>query len=198
LSKGSVVPAKLILASGSPRRRSLLAEAGYDFEVETPDDDAETGFSGGESPARFAIRMAWQKAGNVAARHDTGLFLGCDTIVVCEGEILGKPRDIHDARRILQLLRGQEHDVISGVCLWSRPSDQRVTAYETTRLVMDRVDDQALEAYLLTGLWEGKSGAFGFQDGLDWVHITEGSESNVVGLPLELLARMLSELSDWK
>ncbi|HRF01057.1 MAG TPA: nucleoside triphosphate pyrophosphatase [Pirellulaceae bacterium] len=183
----------IVLASGSPRRRDLLAEHGYRFRVEVPDDSAESGLCGAEAPDRFAIRMARQKAENVARRHASGLFLGCDTIVVCGGAILGKPRDEADARRILTLLRGREHDVISGVCLWQRPEDRVVTACDVTRLVMDDVTDAQLDDYLLTDLWCGKAGAFGYQDGLDWVHVVRGSESNVVGLPMELLARLLSE-----
>lgn len=185
----------IVLASGSPRRRSLLDEAGYRFRVEVPDDDAETGLCGGESPEKFAVRMARQKVQNVAARHPQGTFLGCDTIVVCDGRILGKPRDEEDARTILQWLRGREHDVISGVCLWRRPHDLLLTAHDTTRLRMDEVDDRSLADYLKTDLWVGKSGAFGFQDGLDWVQIVDGSESNVVGLPLELLQQMMRQFA---
>jgi septum formation protein len=97
---------------------------------------------------------------------------------------------------MLVALRGREHFVHSGLCVWRRPDDAAVAAVETTRLVMDRLSDNQLLAYLDTGDWAGKAGAFGYQDDLDWVHIIEGSESNVVGLPLELLAQLLDKLTD--
>ena len=98
------------------------------------------------------------------------------------------------AREMLELLRGREHVVHSGLCLWRRPDDRVLADVETTRLVMDPISVADLAAYLATDAWEGKAGAFGYQDGLDWVHIARGSESNVVGLPLELLQRLLEQL----
>lgn len=186
-------PTPLVLASGSPRRRSLLEEAGYRFEVVVPDDSAECGVCSGESPAQFAMKMAFQKARDVALRFGDGWFIGCDTVVECQGMVIGKPRDEEDARRILKTLRGREHRVLSGLCLWHRPDDQHVTQFDETLLVMDSFSDDELEKYLRTDLWIGKAGAFGFQDGLDWVHVVQGSESNVVGLPMELLERMLKK-----
>jgi septum formation protein len=124
--------------------------------------------------------------------------IGCDTIAECRGEVLGKPSDLTDARRMLRLLRGCEHRVISGVCIWNRPSDSIETATDVTRLTMDDVSESAIEAYLATGGWQGKAGAFGYQDGLDWIHIVEGSESNVVGLPMELLQRLLRTNHQWQ
>lgn len=172
-----------------------MLEEGYSFEVIVPDDGAECGVCSGESPAEFAMRMAWQKVRDVALRYSTGWFIGCDTVVECQGMVIGKPRDEEDARRILTILRGREHRVLSGLSLWHRPSDQCVTVCDETRLIMDEVSDRDLEAYLQTDLWIGKAGAFGYQDGLDWVHVVRGSESNVVGLPMELLRDTLSKLA---
>jgi nucleoside triphosphate pyrophosphatase len=181
----------LILASSSPRRRQLLAEAGYEFTVLPPHELAEDDGRAEETPQQLVARLAWQKARDVAGRVAQGLVIGCDTVAECSGQILGKPADREHARQMLQALRGQEHRVYSGLCLWRRPDDCVRTEVETTRLVMDSISDQHLEDYLDTGEWRGKAGAFGYQDGLDWVHIIEGSESNVVGLPMELLASML-------
>ena len=89
------------------------------------------------------------------------------------------------------MMRGREHHVYSGLCLFRRPDSTPHVQVEVTKLIMDNVADEWLEEYLNTDGWEGKAGAFGYQDGLDWVHIVEGSESNVVGLPMELLAKML-------
>lgn len=185
------MPPKLILASSSPRRRELLSEAGYDFEVIPPHDSAECGICSRETPPEMVARLAYQKAQDVARRLPQGLIIGCDTVAECCGQILGKPKNREHAREMLALLRGREHKVYSGLCLWRRPGDETHVNVDVTRLVMDAVSDELLSDYLDTDAWEGKAGAFGYQDGLDWIHVLEGSESNVVGLPLELLERML-------
>jgi septum formation protein len=184
----------LILASSSPRRKQLLEEAGYAFEVVPPHDSAECGVCSRETPPELVARLAWQKAKDVAERTARGLVIGCDTVAECRGHILGKPKNREHAREMLTLLRGRDHHVYSGLCLWPRPGETPHVKVETTRLVMDAVSDSQLEQYLDTLLWEGKAGAFGYQDGLDWVHVVEGSESNVVGLPMELLSATLREL----
>ncbi len=185
----------LILASTSPRRRELLTEAGYPFVVDPPHDSAECGICSRETPPEMVARLAYQKGADVAYRTESGLIVACDTVAECSGHILGKPKHREHAREMLQLLSGREHRVYSGLCLWQRPGREHHVQVEVTRLVMDTLSPADLEAYLATDAWEGKAGAFGYQDGLDWVHIVEGSESNVVGLPLELLARMLSSIS---
>lgn len=182
----------IILASRSPRRRELLAEAGYRFQVVPPDESAESGTVPGESPAELVARLARQKAADVAARVGKGLVLGCDTVAECDGQILGKPADYFHAQSMLQHLSGREHRVFSGLCLWPTPGGEPATRVAVTRLKMDRLTPEQLAAYLQSGEWEGKAGAFGYQDRLGWVHVIDGSESNVVGLPLELLAEMLA------
>ncbi|NQU23822.1 MAG: septum formation protein Maf [Candidatus Nealsonbacteria bacterium] len=184
---------QLILASQSPRRRELLAAAGYRFEVRPPAESAESGQFPGESAAELVARLARQKAGDVARRIDTGLVLGCDTVAECDGEILGKPADEQQAREMLQKLSGREHRVFSGLCLWRVPDGEPTTRVAVTTLRMDRLSKGQLDAYLAGGGWQGKAGAFGYQDQLGWVHVLEGSESNVVGLPMELLAEMLAQ-----
>ena len=181
----------LILASSSPRRRELLTQAEYDFTVVPPHESAECGVCSRETPPELVARLAFQKAGDVARRTECGIVIGCDTVAECCGQILGKPKNREHARQMLELLRGRDHHVYSGLCLWRRPDDTHAVEVEVTRLVMDPISDEQLAAYLATGEWEGKAGAFGYQDGLDWVHIIEGSESNVVGLPMELLALLL-------
>ena len=187
-------PPKLILASSSPRRRQLLEEYGYDFTVIAPHDSAECGVCSRETPPELVARLAYQKAADVARRVDAGLVIGCDTVAECLGQILGKPKNRDHAREMLKLLRGRPHHVYSGLCLWSRPDDQTHVQVAVSRLVMSSFSDQQLEAHLDSGQWEGKAGAFGFQDSLDWVQLVEGSGSNVVGLPMELLATMLGEV----
>ena len=94
---------------------------------------------------------------------------------------------------MLQALRGREHRVYSGLCVWKKPESEPIVRVAVTVLVMDALSDAEIARYLASGAWEGKAGAFGYQDGLDWVHVVRGSRSNVVGLPMELLAEMLAE-----
>ncbi len=188
-------PPKLILASRSPRRSELLAAAGYQFEVIVPHEAAETEPSGDEDPGACAARLAYQKAADVARRVAAGLVLGCDTVVHCAGQILGKPADQAHARQILCLLRGREHQVYTGLCLWRVPDGKPHVRVAVTTLRMDNLSDAQIDEYLASGLWVGKAGAFGYQDRTGWVHVIQGSESNVVGLPLELLAEMLREVA---
>jgi septum formation protein len=173
----------------------LLAEAGYEFEVVEPSPGAECGVCSRESPAELVARLAFDKAADVARRVGRGLVLGCDTVAEVDGEVLGKPDGEALARRMLEMLRGREHRVLSGLCLWDVPEGEPVTRVAVTKLRMDRLSDEQLDAYVASYQWEGKAGAFGYQDGLDWVHVIEGSESNVVGLPMEMLTEMLAGFS---
>jgi predicted house-cleaning NTP pyrophosphatase (Maf/HAM1 superfamily)/very-short-patch-repair endonuclease len=341
----------LILASSSPRRRELLADAGYDFIVVPPAEDVECGVCSESGPAGLVAELAYRKAAAVRQMLESEspplplppssiLILAADTVAELDGFIIGKPRDEADARAMLTQLSGREHRVLSGVCLWqldlplpegegrgegtmSRPTTRLLPAellrfarelrttqtdaeslmwrllcnrrlanckfrrqhpikpyildfycherrlaieleggqhntdfarradenrsqfldkqgirvlrfwnhdvlQETdtvleaiwnalhaeqgtltpnpspigrggplirvavTKLQMDELSAAQLDEYLDSGAWEGKAGAFGYQDRLGWVHITEGSESNVVGLPMELLAEMLA------
>jgi septum formation protein len=171
-----------------------LAEAGYDFEVLPANESAECGICSQETPPEFVARLAYQKAEDVAVRVGAGLVIGCDTVAECCGQILGKPCDRRHAEEMLRLLSGREHRVYSGLCLWRRPDDAARVAVDVTTLRMNELSPQELTDYLDSGLWEGKAGAFGYQDRLGWLTIVEGSESNVVGLPMELLRRMLGEM----
>jgi len=188
-------PPRLILASRSPRRRALLAEAGYTFEVIPPDESVEDAVYPDAAPEAVVAELALRKARDVAARIEDAhaLVLACDTVVECGGRLLGKPIARDDARAMLHRLRGQEHRVLSGLCLWPVNGDLPRVRVEVTTLRMDAISDDELEAYLAGDGWQGKAGAFGYQDRTGWVHVVSGSESNVVGLPLELLAAMLGE-----
>lgn len=180
-----------------------MHEAGYSFQIITPSANAECGMCSQETPPEFVARMAFQKAEDVARRiqsesPDTAtagaIVIGCDTVAECAGQILGKPADIAHARSMLSLLSGREHHVYSGLCLWRLPGDDTHVKVDRTTLCMDSLTDQQLDEYLASELWEGKAGAFGYQDRAGWLRILKGSESNVVGLPLELLRTMLAEV----
>ena len=184
----------LILASQSPRRKSLMHEYGYSFLVHPPSDTAEGGMCSGETPPELVVRLAKQKAEDVAKQYEHAVIIGCDTVAECMGTVLGKPVDIDDARRMLTMLRGKDHRVLSGLCIWKRPSDKVTLKLDITTLHMDEVTDSQIEAYLATDKWQGKAGAFGYQDGWDWLHVIQGSETNVIGLPMEVLADALSRI----
>ena len=193
-------PPRIILASQSPRRRELLAAAGYAFDVIAPASDVECGVCSESGPAKLVAELALRKATAIMAQvviadadRRGQLLLAADTVAECDGFILGKPRDETDARKMLEQLSGREHRVYSGVCLWKIGEPAPQTRVSVTRLRMDSLSNAELTSYLAGGQWEGKAGAFGYQDRLGWVHIIEGSESNVVGLPMELLAEMLAE-----
>ena len=197
----------LILASGSPRRQQLLNEAGYDFEIVRPSDGAECGVCSGETPPELVARLALQKAADVAARirhgeveveptrRQQGIVLGCDTVAAWGGQVFGKPAHEEHARQILASLPGREHQVFSGLCLIPALGGEPRVEVARTTLRMASLSDEQLDEYLASGLWEGKAGAFGYQDRTGWLEIVEGSESNVVGLPLELLRDMLDGLA---
>ena len=186
----------LILASQSPRRKQLLEANGFDFEVIVPDESAECGICSRETASELVARYAFQKAKDVALRVESGLVLACDTVADCHGQILGKPKDAEHAGAMLRTMRGSDHFVHSGICLWHRPSNRTLLEIDSTTLKMDMIADNWIDEYVLTDKWIGKAGAFGYQDGLDWVHITKGSESNVVGLPMERLVSMLKRFDE--
>ncbi len=187
---------RLILASQSPRRQQLMQQAGLEFEVMPVDPLVEEGVSSSCPPEEYVRRTSYCKAQSVAPLVDHGLIVTADTIAECDGQKIGKPLDRNDAARMLRLMSGRCHRVLTGVTLWHRPSNVTASHFDQTVLEMDTIDESMLQSYLDTGDWVGKAGAFGYQDGLDWVHIQQGSATNVVGLPMEKLAVWLREMDD--
>ncbi len=185
----------LVLASGSPRRAQLLASAGYSFSVMVAGEDAECGVCSRETAPEMVARYAYRKAADVVAKLDSGLVLAADTVASCLGQILGKPRDQRHAEQILRLLSGRRHDVYTGVCLWSAQNKKCAVEVVRTELEMSPLTEKMLQHYLDSMKWEGKAGAFGYQDGNDWLRVRSGSESNVVGLPMERLAELLENFN---
>jgi septum formation protein len=181
---------RLILASASPRRRQLLAEAGYDFEVD-PSDVAEPDPASETSPSEYAAHLAWRKAMAVARRRSEGLILAADTVCAVEGQILNKPLDRADAERMIRLQEGHDTEVITGLCLYRAGVEEWLGAVEISLVRFKPLGDRERTAYLDSGRWEGKSGAYGVQDRDPFVSVVHGSFSNVVGLPLERLELLL-------
>ncbi len=181
----------LILASASPRRRQLLEEAGYTFEVEASGVD-EPPPGPGTDPSSYAAHLAWLKAVAVARRRTDGLILAADTVCSVAGEILNKPEDRADAERMIRLQEGRDTEVISGLCLHRADRPEWVGAVEISVVRFRPLDDRERQAYLDSGRWEGKSGGYGVQDRDPFVSVARGSFSNVVGLPMERLAALLA------
>ncbi len=183
---------KLILASASPRRRELLAQAGYDFDVQAssvsesrlPQEDA----------IRFATRLAREKAEEVFARHQPAIVLGADTVVVCDAEVMGKPADPADAERMLLLLSGRTHQVVTGVAVvWGANSPPAIeVAAELTQVTMRTLSPEEVSHYVASGEPMDKAGAYAIQGyAARWIPRISGCYFNVVGLPLALVATML-------
>ena len=189
---GEPTPLRLTLASASLGRRELLKQYGYPFDVMPSGvDEPESGFA---DPRTFTATVAWAKAAAVAPRVASGLVLAADSIGWIDGGPVLKPADEADARRILRLLSGREHELWTGVVLWRRPDDLQVCWQERSRVAFAPLTEAAIDAYLATRVWRGCSGAYAIQEKDDpYVRVAEGSVSNVIGLPMETLARVL----DW-
>jgi len=196
----------LILASASPRRQELLRNAGIEFKVQ-PTNIPEVRRDG-ETPKVFAERLAREKALAIFRGQKDVFVLGADTIVVVDSEILGKPRDADDAARMLHLLSGRSHQVITGVCLLgpqkagqqkSEASGQSVRCFEdvrseTTQVTMCSLTADDIRSYIATGEPMDKAGAYAIQGiASRWIPRIEGDYFNVVGLPVSLVYRMMGE-----
>ncbi|MBU1249391.1 MAG: septum formation protein Maf [Proteobacteria bacterium] len=183
----------LVLASGSPRRKSFLDNLGLQFEtLPSPVDEPEP--EAGESPEAYAVRLACLKAMDIATKHPEAAVLGSDTVVALGEVILGKPKDDADALRMLTLLSGQTHVVVTGCCLML-PGGEIERFHGRTDVRMRRSGPTELEAYVATGEPADKAGAYAIQGiGAFLVEHVEGSYTNVVGLPL---ARTLEVLLSW-
>ena len=187
----------LVLASASPRRQELLRNAGIAF-VPRPTDIPETPRKD-EAPRAFAERMAREKALAVFDRESKDFVLGADTIVVVDSEILGKPRDNADAARMLRLLSGRTHQVITGVCLLGPELSQKEKTFEdvqseTTTVSMNALGAADIQSYVSSGEPMDKAGAYAIQGRASrWISRIEGDYFNVVGLPVSLVYRMMQE-----
>jgi len=180
---------ELILASSSPRRQELLREIGIPFQVHAANINEDQ--SVGEAPIAYALRLAREKAEAVAARYPQSCVLGADTIVVLNGEVLGKPRDRADAARMLRLLSGRTHEVTTAVSLIA-PGTLAETRASTTKVHFREIAEAEVQQYVAGDEPMDKAGAYAIQGGASrWTDRIEGEFSNVVGLPLSLVTEML-------
>ncbi len=182
----------IVLASASPRRQELLKNAGIEFAVK-PANIPETRQEG-EAPQVFAERMAKEKARAVwpVTQDEDEYVLGADTIVAVDDLVLGKPEDEQDAARMLRLLSGRKHQVITGVCLVGINFED--VRSETTTVHFSALSDDDIRDYIATGEPMDKAGAYAIQGMASrWISKIEGDYSNVVGLPVVLVLQMLRE-----
>ena len=187
----SPIGKKIILASASPRRRELLQQIGVTFTVITADID-ETPHPN-ENPVRYTLRLAEEKARTILAGNLNSIVIGADTTVLVDGQILGKTTDTADAERMLTLLQGRTHQVITGIAVLSET--QTELAAETTDVTFAAMSDTAIRAYIATGEPMDKAGAYGLQGrAARYIPRIEGDYSNVVGLPLARLATLLDKV----
>jgi len=196
---------RLILASASPRRRELLTSAGIAFTAQSTDIPEIP--NPGEEPRAYAERLAREKASVIAAAHPEDAVLGADTIVVVDGLVLEKPVDALDAERMLRLLSGRTHEVITAVCVIAPRqasekdlSEEKSASVKTdvrsesTQVTFSPLSEREIAYYVSTGESMDKAGAYGIQGiASRWIPRVEGDYSNVVGLPIALVYRMLRE-----
>lgn len=184
---------RIILASSSPRRAELLATIGAVFEIapsrvdEWPHSD--------EALGDYITRLARAKAMAVAAGRRSGLIIAADTIVVADGQVLGKPRDESDARRMLSMLSGRWHDVVTALALYDIVGQNEATGCSTTSVRFSPLSDEEIDWYVRTGEPFDKAGAYGIQGRASlFVEEIAGNYHNVMGLPLPLLHRLMKQL----
>jgi septum formation protein len=187
----NLIPFPLILASASPRRVALLGELGVPFQ--TVANDAPETVDPSLSPEAQAVALAERKARAVANRLQTGIVLGADTMVVLDGEILGKPVDEADATRMLRRLSGQEHRVVTGIAVVDARTGSLRSSAVVSIVRFRTLQDEEIDRYVATGEPQGKAGGYAIQGlGRGLVSTLEGCFTNVVGLPLCETARLLN------
>lgn len=179
---------RLILASGSPRRRELLTKMGYAFEICTTDVDENV-----EGHAQDVVMILARRKGRAAAKlYSDGVIIASDTLVSLNGIPLGKPEDEADARRILRMLSGCEHEVFTGVCLIDAATGKEEVCLERSGVLFRDLTDEEIDRYIATGEPADKAGAYAIQGlGGAFVARFDGSFENIVGFPVKLVGEML-------
>ncbi|MHC4694967.1 MAG: Maf family protein [Planctomycetota bacterium] len=185
----------IILASRSPRRKELLAEAGYEFITVWPDVDESDFDTDGISPCEYAERLALAKAKSVAEKHPQHLVLGADTVADFEGRIIGKPADAKEAEEITRMLFSRPHKVITAIAIVRENDETEIVESESTRITPKKLTESQIAEHIKGGSWRGKAGAYAISEQDEFVERIEGSLTNVMGLPMELVQRLLKEFA---
>lgn len=186
---GSGFLKKLILASSSPRRVEIMGRFNLEFDV-VPSDISES-FEMSESPVVSAMAIALEKALDVAEREKESLVIGADTVVYCDG-MMGKPRDREEAFKMLELLSGREHLVVTGIAMVHLGENRKLVDYDVTKVKFKKLSEAKINRYLDSGEYLDKAGSYAVQGiGEVLVERISGSYSNVVGLSVDVLEKML-------
>jgi len=186
---------RLILASSSPRRAEILRKERINFRVIFPEDIDEEKTS--SDPAVHVLELSKRKATSVSDGLKAGLILGADTIVVLNGEILGKPKDKKDAQKILKKLSGKTHRVYTGLSLLDKSKGKILSAYDCTEVKFNELREEDIESYMATGEPMDKAGAYGIQGmGSFLVDYIRGNLDNVIGLPVKKLRELLKKMTE--
>ncbi|MFA5553129.1 MAG: Maf family protein [Phycisphaerae bacterium] len=184
-----------ILASASPRRQQLLNQAGYKFRIIPSDIDESYLPMGTMPPADYARTLALAKAKNIADKYPESLVIGADTIVDFNGEIIGKADDDKQAEQIIRKLFSTNHKVITGVAIVQISQGIEIVQSDTTIIYPRKMTEEQIAAHIKGQTWQGKAGAYAIQEtGDEFVERIDGSLTNVVGLPMELLETMLNSI----
>ena len=183
--------ANIILASASPRRRQLLAEAGYKFTVVVSQIDESIFSTDKISSAEYAKQLALAKANDVADKHPDSVVIGADTVVDFQGQIIGKPRDAKHAEEITRMLFSKPHKVITGLALVCKSRNLKIVEAETTVVYPRKLTDAQIAGHIKSGIWQNKAGAYSIRDNDPFVDHIAGSMTNVMGMPMELFRRIL-------
>jgi septum formation protein len=182
----------IVLASASPRRKEILQKTGLRFRVDPRDYEEEVYSSA--APRRLARVLSLKKAKSVAGRHKDALIIAADTFIVVKGMILGKPHTAKEARRMLRLLNGRKHSVITGFTILDTASDRKVSRSVETKIYFRHLSPEEIDAYIESGEPLDKAGAYAIQGlGAALIRSIEGDYFNVVGLPLSALAEELKK-----
>ncbi|MFH1716126.1 MAG: Maf family protein [Planctomycetota bacterium] len=199
-TQGESIPARrdlpsIILASASPRRRQLLSEAGYEFTVVVPNIDESTFPSDRIDVREYTELLALAKAKSVAQMHETSVVIGADTVVDFDGRIIGKAADAADAESITRTLFSKPHKVVTGLAIVRLSDNTRLVASDSTTVYPRRLTTEQIAQHIEGGSWRDKAGAYAIQEnGDEFVERIEGSLTNVMGLPMELLESLLGQL----
>jgi septum formation protein len=185
---------KFILASKSPRRKLLLEQAGFSFVVIPSGVNESKIATAGLDSIEHTKTLALAKAMDVARKYPSRFVFGADTVVDFEGEIIGKPKGPADAERITRMLFSRPHEVITAVTLLNIDRAVEITEAVVTIVYPRKLTEAQIAEHINGGLWKGKAGAYGIQEtGDEFVERIEGSFTNVIGLPMELMEKLIKE-----
>jgi septum formation protein len=184
-----------ILASASPRRKQLLIEAGYEFTIVPPDIDESAFPTSGIKASEYAEALALAKAKKNAHKYPNHLILGADTVVDFKGQIIGKPVDAEEAEQIIRKLFSAPHKVITGVAIVRLSDGMELNQSDSTTIYPKKLSPEQIEEHIKSESWRDKAGAYAIKEnGDEFIERIDGSLTNVMGLPMELLEQLLKKL----